>query len=559
MNKKNNTTDIEETYNNLELKGTELIDYLVTHNKNNQIEFNINGFLDKKTVFEQIFNEFPVLYDNKKFIYIWNKELNKYENVTKDELYNYIINNISFYRTKEVGNKQIKININPFKKNNNSEIMNAILNYAMDFYNEKIIKLNKNEIAFKNKIINIRTLETKENNKNYFTNIYFDYELDLDNNNTPNIDRIFKQWVTKDKIPLLYELIGYSMLRDYPIHKLFCLYGAGRSGKGKFFEILSKVIGYRNICSTDFTSLNRYTHEIAKLYNKLVTSIAETNMINDLQTAKLKAIVGQNELSANQKNKDPFQFISFAKVIIETQFVPDSADISDGYVSRWILIPFNNYFDGTIDPLEQIPEQEYTALANKCVMYLHNLLKKGHFYNDLKPVEQKRQELIEAANPINYFIRKYTEESDGDYIKVSELTRKIQLYLKKKKYSITNALLHRKIRRLGLYVDRINIKNEESNWKTSRVYTDIRFKNNIKELQENIVINDHKNNDVFKNIIINDKIDYSKEYSLEELKLLINNENENDLMNIIKQLRKQGVIYQPKTNVYRFDENNKIN
>ena len=94
---------------------------------------------------------------------------------------------------------------------------------------------------------------------------------------TPVIDKIFNEWVGEKYIKTLYEIIAYCLISDYPIHRLFCLIGAGLNGKGCFLRLLSKFIGEDNITSTELDVLLSSRFEVTRLHKKLVCMMGETN------------------------------------------------------------------------------------------------------------------------------------------------------------------------------------------------------------------------------------------------------------------------------------------
>ena len=44
----------------------------------------------------------------------------------------------------------------------------------------------------------------------------------LDVANTPTMDKLFEEWVGKEYVQTLYEIISYCCYMDYPIHLIFC-------------------------------------------------------------------------------------------------------------------------------------------------------------------------------------------------------------------------------------------------------------------------------------------------------------------------------------------------
>ena len=89
---------------------------------------------------------------------------------------------------------------------------------------------------------------------------------------TPTIDKIFEEWVGKEKVILLKEIMAYCMLRDYPIHRIFCFLGAGLNGKSCFLNLVRKFIGENNVSSTELDILLNSRFEITKLHKKISMS-----------------------------------------------------------------------------------------------------------------------------------------------------------------------------------------------------------------------------------------------------------------------------------------------
>ncbi len=84
------------------------------------------------------------------------------------------------------------------------------------------------------------------------------------------MDRIFEEWVGKKNIQQLYEILAYSLIPDYPIHRIFCFIGSGLNGKSCFLNLLRKFIGTKNCCSTELDTLISSRFEVTRLHKKLV-------------------------------------------------------------------------------------------------------------------------------------------------------------------------------------------------------------------------------------------------------------------------------------------------
>ena len=121
---------------------------------------------------------------------------------------------------------------------------------------------------------------------------------------TPRIDEIFEEWVGKDHIQTLYEIIAYCLLPDYPINRLFCFIGAGMNGKSCFLNLLRKFIGKDNICSTELDTLLSSRFEVTRLHKKLACMLGETNFNEMSKTSIIKKLTGRDTIGFEYKNKN---------------------------------------------------------------------------------------------------------------------------------------------------------------------------------------------------------------------------------------------------------------
>ncbi len=169
---------------------------------------------------------------------------------------------------------------------------------------------------------------------------------------TPTIDKLFGEWVSKDKIPLLYEIVAYCIYNGYPIHRMFILVGRGRNGKGQYRDLIVRLIGEHNRTATTIDQLNNSRFETARLYHKKLATVGELNYAMINETAILKMLSGGDPIPAELKNKSPFEFVNYAKIIINTNSLPQTADRTDAYYARCIAIEFCNQFQNGTDIID---------------------------------------------------------------------------------------------------------------------------------------------------------------------------------------------------------------
>jgi len=282
-------------------------------------------------------------------------------------------------------------------------------------------------IQFKEEAINIKTGEIQKPTPEYFFTNPIGWNIGI-SEDTPIMDKLFDEWVGADNVELLYELISYSLLRAYPIARMFFLVGSGRNGKTTFMKMLTTFIGEQNRISTDFKRMKESRFESAKLMNKLICEISETSADFLKDTAQLKALTGESYTSGEIKNKEPFEFMNFAKIIISTNHLPISEDLSAGFFRRAKTINFPNEFEEKMDILAQIPDEEYENLAKKCVRILYDLIKRGKFHGETT-IEARRLEYESMSNPLAEFITKKCERKIDGFVIKTHFVGAFQKYL----------------------------------------------------------------------------------------------------------------------------------
>jgi len=231
-------------------------------------------------------------------------------------------------------------------------------------------------------------------------------------------------------IPLLYEIIAFSIYPEYFLNRIFCLIGSGSNGKSKYLEILRKFVGNGNTTTSELDLLTTGRFESAKLYKKLVCLIGETNFKQNGNTSVLKRLTGGDPCNYEFKNKLPFTDINYAKIIIATNSIPITYDKTEGFYRRWMIIDFPNKFAERKDILSTIPDKEFENLTLKSINILKRLLKEREFTEE-GTIESRKEKYENASNPFNLFISEYCIEDKKYEIPLFELFDNYVIFLDK--------------------------------------------------------------------------------------------------------------------------------
>ena len=391
----------------------------------------IGEAFNKKDLAARIIEVQPCYYDKYKIWWLWNNDKYKWEIVDEVDIMNVV---------------DEKASINTINSKEKTEMIEALKQVSRK---QKPQEIKKTWIQFKDKIYDIKTNEVFGASFKYFLTNPINWELNGDKE-TPIMDKIFTEWVGKENIQTLYEILAYSLVPDYPIHRIFCFIGAGMNGKSCYLNLLRKFIGADNCCSTELDTLLQSRFEVSRLHKKLVCQMGETNFSEMNKTSTLKKLSGGDLIGFEYKRKDPFEDINYAKIIIATNNLPSTTDKTIGFYRRWMIVDFPNQFSEKKDILSEIPDEEYDNLTNKCCEILKNLLEKREFTNE-GSIEERIKRYEDKSNPIEKFLREFTIEDPKAYTFKKGFLQKLNDWAKSNRFrAMSDVEVGKKMKQLGV-------------------------------------------------------------------------------------------------------------
>ena len=226
----------------------------------------------------------PLFYDASKIWWIWNFKTSSWKKVDETD----IMNRIDKYT-----------NVPTAKATMKNELLEALKRVGR---NNKPKNMKPTWIQFKHKIIDIENEKIFDADPKYFVTNPIPFDLG-ESDETPIMDKIFEEWVGKDYVHTLYEIISYCLIPSYPLHRMFCLIGEGMNGKSKYLELISRFVGTQNITTTELDTLLDSRFEIGRLHKKLVCLVGETNFNEMKKTSILKKLTGGDLIGFEYKGK----------------------------------------------------------------------------------------------------------------------------------------------------------------------------------------------------------------------------------------------------------------
>ena len=357
-----------------------------------------------------LYEQQPIYYDKNKIYWLWNKKSYRWEIVDETDILNCISKNSTY---------------NTIKSKERTEILEAIKQICR---NKQPLEPKISWIQFKDKIYDLETNEILQASEKYFISNPIPWKMG-ENEDTPELDKLLEEWVGKERVLTLKEIMAVCTLTHMPINRIICLIGNGRNGKGIFTKLLIKLLSKENCTATELTRLLSSRFEVVKLYKKLLVEIGEIDRTVFKQTALLKAISGEDTLTGEHKGKTPLDFINYAKPLIKTNVLPETTDETDGFYSRWCIVQFPNQFNEGPSPLCKISDKEFENFCKSIPRLVKNVMSRGGYWKE-GDINTRKEVYKEYSNPLDKFIEEFCIHDINSFIIYSEFQDKFIEYLK---------------------------------------------------------------------------------------------------------------------------------
>ncbi len=252
------------------------------------------------------------------------------------------------------------------------------------------------------------------------TRIPIKYEPSAD---CPKIKKFFSEIVKEDDLPVLQEILGYCLYRDYPIQVAFMFVGGGANGKSTFLKVLMEMLGKDNYASVSLQDLEMRRFSSSNLFGKLANVYADLTDKALYSTGTFKMLTGGDSIIAEQKFKNSFTFFNHAKLLFSCNKLPEVRDDTPAFFRRWVILVFPNTFEGDkADPnlfLKLITAEEMSGLFNYAVIGLKRLLENGRFSHTVT-TEETQEKYERMSNSFLAFIKDCIITDPDNYIPKEE-------------------------------------------------------------------------------------------------------------------------------------------
>lgn len=314
------------------------------------------------------------------------------------------------YRRNQVAIEKAILSIN---RNAKKHLQSEVLNYIRINKAVQEISINDRYINFQNGMYDLVNKRLVNHSPQYFTTAQIHAEY------IPNDELAVNRDVEKflddvtcrnfDRKTALLEIIGYCMTFKTDLQKAFFFYGpTAKNGKSTTIEMINKLIGKENVSHVTMKQLSE-RFSASDLTDKLLNT--ETEVENDIirNIELFKKVVTGDELAVEEKYKQRYTIIPYAKFIYGTNNLPKLENINDeGYYRRLYILPFEK----NITKDEEREFHKNKILNQEAINYLANIALQEYLkIKDLKSLknEEESNNIIliyrESNNSVEVFLQ----------------------------------------------------------------------------------------------------------------------------------------------------------
>ena len=214
-------------------------------------------------------------------------------------------------------------------------------------------------MIFRNGVLDTEDMTLHEHSAEYLTNIVFpdlDYQPDAE---CPTFRKVVADALDKDTANVLQEMCGYLLFPDSRHEKIGVLVGEGRNGKSVILNMISYALGEENVTHFGLQQITDASGVfIANMVGKLANICHDSgNLIKVGNEGILKQYASGEPIMAKVLYHQPTITTNYPHSIIAVNALPVSADVSDGYFRRFLIIDFPHQI-----PLNKVDRQLFQKM-----------------------------------------------------------------------------------------------------------------------------------------------------------------------------------------------------
>jgi putative DNA primase/helicase len=274
-------------------------------------------------------------------------------------------------------------------------------------------------LNLKNGLLDILTRELRPHSPEFLSTVQLPVSYSEDAR-CLQTERFINSTYPKDATKVAWQIRAWLMLPDTSIQKSILALGEGSNGKSTELRAQSAFIGAGNIANLSLQSMEGNRFAVSRLGGKLANICPDLPSAHLADTGIFKAVTGGDPITAEYKYGEPFSITPFARLVFSANQAPKSNDATHAFFRRWLVIPFNNTFEGVkavssevLDALLSSPE-ELSGVLNKALDALPELRKNS--FDESTSMKEAWNELRQTTDPLAVWLDTATVEGPEAFV-----------------------------------------------------------------------------------------------------------------------------------------------
>ncbi len=263
----------------------------------------------------------------------------------------------------------------------------------------------------KNCLFDIRDGSVKGHTPSYLSTVQLNVEY-TPQADCPQFKKFLSEVVDCKLIPLVQEMVGYLLTTNTSAQKSFILWGPARTGKSTLLWVVEYLLlGKKNVSNIPWQDIGD-KFKTAELLGKVANVFSDLPSKSIEDTGIFKVLTGEDYLMAEKKNKNPFKFRPFSRLVFSCNELPRNyVDRTEGFYRRLIIVPFNRQIEkGKIDKeLKYKFKEEKEGILNWALEGLGRLYENNFEFSETELTDEIKKEYKRENNNVISFVEECCE------------------------------------------------------------------------------------------------------------------------------------------------------
>ena len=155
-----------------------------------------------------------------------------------------------------------------------------------------------------------------------------------------HVEAVLKDYrLDNETLNSLQEFFGYAFLPNKNAQKALWLYGEGNRGKSLVLTLLARAVGECNTSISDYVTLVG-KHTSYQYVDKFVHKVDEVGQSELWSVEGIKNMITSSKVAVEAKYQHRCESFSHCKYIFSANTLPISRDKTDGWIRRFLIVPF---------------------------------------------------------------------------------------------------------------------------------------------------------------------------------------------------------------------------